>query len=36
MIAVGVSWGFRTGDELLENGAAAVLAHPLDLLSLRG
>ena len=35
MIAVGVSWGFRTRDELLENGAGAVLAYPLDLLSLR-
>ena len=32
MIAVGVSWGFRTRDELVEAGASAVLDHPLELL----
>ena len=29
MIAVGAAWGFRTKDELVENGASAVLDHPL-------
>ena len=36
MTAIGVSWGFRTRDELVENGATAVLEHPLELLELRG
>jgi phosphoglycolate phosphatase len=35
MIAVGASWGFRTDRELLDGGATAVLAHPLELLELR-
>ena len=35
MIAVGASWGFRTRDELVENGASTVLDRPLELLSLR-
>ena len=35
MIAVGAAWGFRTKDELVENGARAVLDHPLELLVLR-
>jgi phosphoglycolate phosphatase len=35
MIAVGAAWGFRTKDELAENGARAVLDHPLELLDLR-
>ena len=35
MIPVGVSWGFRTKDELVENGASIVLDHPLELLELR-
>jgi phosphoglycolate phosphatase len=35
MIAVGVSWGFRTKAELVENGAVVVLDHPRDLLGLR-
>jgi phosphoglycolate phosphatase len=35
MVAVGVSWGFRTKAELVENGAAAVLDHPRELLALR-
>jgi len=36
MIAVGAAWGFRTKDELVENGASLVLDHPLELLELRG
>jgi len=36
MIAVGAAWGFRTKDELVENGASVVLDHPLELLELRG
>jgi phosphoglycolate phosphatase len=36
MIAVGAAWGFRTKDELVENGASAVLDHPLELLKLLG
>jgi phosphoglycolate phosphatase len=35
MLPVGASWGFRTKDELVENGARAVLDQPLDLLALR-
>jgi phosphoglycolate phosphatase len=35
MVAVGVSWGFRSRDELVENGATVVLDHPLELLALR-
>ena len=34
MHAVGVSWGFRPVDELLEHGATAILEAPSDLLSL--
>lgn len=34
MIAVGAAWGFRTKDELVENGASAVLDQPLELLEL--
>ena len=33
MIAIGVSWGFRTRDELLDCGAVAVLDHPRELLA---
>ena len=36
MAAIGVAWGFRTRDELVENGAGAVLNHPLQVLALRG
>jgi phosphoglycolate phosphatase len=36
MIAVGAAWGFRTKDELVENGASAVLDHPRQLLELLG
>jgi len=36
MIAVGAAWGFRTKDELVENGASAVLDHPRELLELLG
>ncbi len=32
MVAVGVSWGFRMRDELVEGGARVVLDHPLELL----
>ena len=32
MFAVGVLWGFRTGGELLANGAKALLEKPSDLL----
>jgi len=35
MLAVGVSWGFRIRDELVEGGARVVLDHPLELLALR-
>ena len=34
MLAVGVSWGFRSEQELIENGAKHILKHPLDLLKL--
>jgi phosphoglycolate phosphatase len=34
MLAVGASWGFRSVGELLDSGAQAVLAHPLELLDL--
>ena len=34
MFAVGASWGFRSSGELLDSGAQAVLAHPLELLDL--
>jgi len=31
MLAVGVSWGFRTKKELIENGAKLVIDHPWEL-----
>ena len=34
MHAVGVTWGFRKVEELLENGAQSILDNPLDLLKL--
>jgi phosphoglycolate phosphatase len=34
MYAVGVLWGFRTGDELRASGAKALLAKPTDLVAL--
>jgi phosphoglycolate phosphatase len=34
MHAVGVSWGFRPVDELLEHGATKILERPGDLLTL--
>ncbi len=34
MFAVGVLWGFRPRQELEENGAQALLTHPLDILKL--
>ena len=36
MFPVGALWGFRTADELLENGARALLETPLELLPLLG
>ncbi len=33
MIAFGASWGFRTKEELLDNGADHILYHPEDLLN---
>ena len=35
MTAIGVSWGFRSKAELIENGAVVVLDRPRDLLGLR-
>ncbi|MCD8198810.1 MAG: HAD family hydrolase [Phascolarctobacterium sp.] len=32
MLPVGVLWGFRSKDELLENGAEILISHPFDLL----
>ena len=32
MLPIGVLWGFRSGKELRESGAAALIAEPLDLL----
>jgi len=34
MYAVGVSWGFRTKEELAENGAKQIIDYPTDLLNL--
>ena len=34
MYAVGALWGFRTRKELEESGAAAVAAHPMEVMSL--
>jgi phosphoglycolate phosphatase len=34
MFAVGVSWGYRPKEELIENGAKQVLNHPLDLIQI--
>ena len=36
MHPLGVLWGFRGREELLESGAEALLSHPLDLLPLLG
>ena len=33
MYALGATWGFRSGDELRQSGARALLAAPLDLLN---
>ena len=33
MFALGATWGFRSGDELRQSGARALLAEPLDLLN---
>jgi len=34
MIAIGVAWGFRSVEELVENGADHIINHPLDLLKI--
>lgn len=34
MLAVGVSWGFREKQELIDNGAKVILDHPLDLMDI--
>lgn len=34
MFPVGVLWGFRSGKELLENGAGAIIDEPMDALNL--
>ncbi len=34
MFSVGVSWGFRTREELLKSGAALVLEKPMDLIKI--
>ena len=34
MCPVGVLWGFRTREELLESGAKHIIAHPMELLGL--
>lgn len=34
MYAVGVTWGFRTEKELLENGAKTIIHHPQELLQI--
>ena len=31
MFAVGVLWGFRTADELMDNGADLIIEKPLDI-----
>jgi phosphoglycolate phosphatase len=36
MYPVGVLWGFRTTDELLANGAKALVERPQDVLPLFG
>jgi len=36
MFPLGVTWGFRTREELLENGAKAIIDHPKELLPLLG
>lgn len=34
MYAVGVTWGFRKADELLENGAKKIIDNPIELIEL--
>ncbi len=34
MIGIGVLWGFRDKEELIENGATFVVEHPLDILKI--
>lgn len=34
MFSIGVTWGFRSAEELLENGAKALINHPSELLKI--
>jgi phosphoglycolate phosphatase len=34
MRAVGVTWGFRTEEELIKNGADNIVHHPLEIIDL--
>lgn len=34
MLAVGVTWGFREKQELIDNGAKVILEHPLELMEI--
>ena len=34
MIGIGVLWGFRDEEELMEHGATFVVKHPLDILEI--
>ena len=34
MIGIGVLWGFRDEEELMENGATFIVKHPLDILEI--
>ena len=36
MYAVGVTWGFKSREELIENGAKQIISHPLELLEIAG
>jgi phosphoglycolate phosphatase len=36
MVPVGVTWGFRPREELVESGAVVVIDRPLELLEQRG
>jgi len=33
VFAIGVSWGFRTKQELLDNGANLIIDHPSELIT---
>jgi phosphoglycolate phosphatase len=34
MWPLGVSWGFRSKDELLAHGARSIIDHPMDLMKI--